>query len=183
MAKVTDKQIAAWKQEHGGVYAFPCEDKVGYLREPNMNDFKRAMVAMQKDGQVGFGETMLKALWLDGDKEIIENDTYFIPAKKSMADFFEYDDAVIEDLGDGKSSIEVDGKKCTVRIITREDLRIAEQKNPAQKPFVTQEKLFERIVLDQDDIFTDRKNASVRFPLYQAIEKLQNTKVFRLKKL
>jgi hypothetical protein len=183
MAGITKKQIADWKKEHGSVYEFPCEDKVGYLREPNMSDFKRAMSAMQKGGDIAFGETMLNTLWLGGDQEIKTNDTYFLAARKSLVEFFEYEDAFVTDLGDGKSSIEIDGKKCTVRVITREDLRIAEQKNPAQKPFITQEKLFERVVIEQDDIFNDRNNASVRFPLYQAIEKLQSTKVFRLKKL
>lgn len=183
MAGITKKQIADWKKEHGGVYHLPVEDKEAYLREPNMMDFKRGFTAMQEDGDIAFGEVMLKSLWLDGDQEILKSDEYFLPARKILVKFFKYDDAVIEDLESKKSKVTIDGKSCIIRVITRDDLKTAERKNPSSKPFVTQEKLFEAVCLEKDDAFADRNVAAIRFPLYQALEKLQNKKVAILKKL
>lgn len=181
--KPTEKQINEWKEKHGGVYEFPVEDKTAYLREPNMKDFKRTFAAMQRGGEIAFGEEMLSALWLGGDEQIRTDDDYFLPARKRLADFFDFGEAEITALESRKSKISVNGHSCIVRVVTREDLRIAEKKNPASKPFVTQEKLFEMIVLEKDQAFEDRDNAGIRFPLYAAIERLQNQKVAVIKKL
>jgi hypothetical protein len=181
--KINEKQIQEWKETYGDVWKFPVDDKVCYLREPKMQDFKRAFGAMQKSGEVSFGEEMLSALWLGGDMEIRTNDDYFFPARKELTDFFNYPDAETTTLEGRQTEIQIEEHKCIVRVITREDLRIAEKKNPSNKPFVTQEKLFEMICVQRDEAFNDKNNASIRFPLYKAIEELQNQKVAILKKL
>jgi hypothetical protein len=184
MENQVDKvQVTKWKAEHGGVYVLPVGDKEGYLREPKMNDFKRAFKAMMNGGDIAFGEELLRALWLDGDKEILEVDDYFMPARKQLKDFFEFDDAEIKTLKNRQSEITIDGNKCVVRCITREDLKRAEGENPSNKTFVTQEKLFDRICISKDDAYINKNSAPIRFPLYKAIEDLQNTKYASLKKL
>lgn len=178
---MNDKQIKELKEKYGVIYELPVDDKTAYLRAPKMQDFKRAFTAMQ-DGDTAFGESLLNALFIGGDKEILTDDSYFSPAKKELKEFFVYDDAEIEPSGD-HHRITIAGEVCIVRAITRQDLKIAEKRNPSQKPFVTQEKLFESIVLEKSQAYDDKENASVRFPLYQAIEKLQNKRVASLKKL
>ena len=178
------KQISEWKEKYGGVYRLPVDDKQAYLREPNMSDYKRAFTAMNQEGEIAFGEEMLKALFIGGDREIIDNLEYFNAARKRLLKFFEYEDAEISAIEESNNSQIVIGQhKCIVRIITRDDLKTAERKNPSGKPFVTQEKLFDAIVVEKDEAFNDKNNASVRFPLYKAIEDLQNKKVAWLEKL
>ncbi|MCC9071217.1 hypothetical protein LNQ49_06370 [Flavobacterium sp. F-65] len=180
--QIKQEQINEWKEKYGQIYELPVEDKVAYLREPKMTTFKHAFSAMQKDGEITFGEVMLNELFIGGDEEIKTNDDYFFAARKELANFFNFDDAEI--ISEGNNSVILIGEeKCTVRVITRQDIKTAEKKNPSAKPFVTQEKLFEMICIKKDDVFSDRENASIRFPLYQAIEKLQNKKVATLKKL
>lgn len=182
MQKINDKQIQDWKEQYGGIYELPVDDKVAYLREPNMKDFKRAFTAMQTSGDLAFGEEMINLLFIGGDEEIKTNDDYFLPARKEMAAFFNFDEAEISKEGN-KSIITIGGASCKVRVITRDDLKLAEKKNPSGKPFVTQEKLFEAVCIEKDEAFNDRDNAAIRFPLYQAIEKLQNQKIAIIKKL
>ncbi|CAD0004446.1 hypothetical protein [Flavobacterium chungangense] len=179
---VDEKQINDWKEKYGGVYALPVEDKTAYLREPKMKDFKRAFTAMTNDGDLAFGEELINVLFIGGDDEIKTNDDYFFPARKEMRDFFNFDEADIETEGNN-SIITIGDVKCKIRSITRNDIKLAEKKNPSGKPFVTQEKLFDVVVLEKDAVFNDRDNAVIRFPLYQAIEKLQNKKIAMLKKL
>jgi Icc-related predicted phosphoesterase len=182
MQKIDDTQIQEWKEKYGSVYALPVEDKTAYLREPKMKDFKRAFTAMQNSGDLAFGEEMINLLFIGGDIEIKTDDNYFFPARKEVKEFFNFDEAEITK--DKNNSIITIGEAvCKVRIITRDDLKIAEKENPSGKPFVTQEKLFDRICFEKDEAFKDRDNASLRFPLYQAIEKLQNQKVAIIKKL
>jgi len=180
---ITKEQIENWKEQYGEIYALPVDDKKRDLRAPNMTDYKRAFTAMQKQGEVAFGETMLTALWLGGDEEIKTDDAYFLSARKELMDFFNYEDPEINKLSGGKTEIKIGENKCVVRVITRADLKLAEKKNPGSKPFVTQERLFEMVCLEMDDAFKDQKNAALRFPLFQAIEKLQNQKVAILEKL
>ncbi len=184
MNTANDKQIKEWKEKYGGVYKLPVGEKVAYLREPNMTDYKRAFTAMNKSGDIAFGEEMLNCLFIGGDSEVKTVDDYFNPARKRLIDFFEYDDAELSTVeGTNNTKIKIGEHTCVVRIITRNDLKTAERNNPSNKPFVTQEKLFEAVVLEQDDIFKDKNLAAVRFPLYKAIEELQNKKVAWLEKL
>ena len=181
--KITDEQIQEWKAKHGGVYELPVGDKMAYLREPNMIDFKRAFSALQNDGEVGYGEALLASLFIGGDEEIKKDDAYFNPARKKLFSFFNFDDAEIEPLPNREHRITIAGHSCKVRVIGREDIKMAERKNPSGKPFVTAEKLFELVCIEKDDAFNDKNNAEIRFPLYQAIEELQNQKVASIKKL
>jgi hypothetical protein len=182
MNKVDNKQIEAWKEQFGNIYALPVDDKTAYLREPKMKDFKRAFTAMQNNGDLAFGEDMINSLFIGGDVEIKTDDAYFLPARKEIKEFFNFDEAeIFKDKNN--SIITIGGKTCTVRLITRDDLKLAEKKNPGSKPFVTQEMLFDLVCLTKDEAYTDKDNAAFRFPLYQAIEKLQNQKVAVIKKL
>jgi len=180
--KITQELINEWKEQFGGVYKLPVEDKTAYLREPKMKDFKRAFTAMQSDGDIAFGEALLNALFIGGDDEIKTVDDYFNPARKKLIKFFEFDDAEIE-RKKNQFIITIGTAQCTVRVVNREDLKISERKNPSGKVFVTQEKLFERILISSDDIFNDRDNAEIRFPLYKALEEIQNEKIATLEKL
>lgn len=182
MSKLTNKQLKELEDKHGALYDLPVGDKLAILREPKMADYKRAFTAMQKGGDIEFGEAMLDILFVGGDVEIKTNDEYFLPARKELTDFFNYDDPVVTTLEDGKSEIRIGEHACTVRKINRADLKLAEKRNPSSKPFVTQEKLFDIVCLEKDDAFNNRTNAAIRFPLYQAMEQLQNTKVASLKK-
>lgn len=180
--KNLENQIKEWKEKYGGVWKLPVDDKVAYLRQPEMTDFKRAFTAMNKGGDIAFGEEMLNALMIGGDNEVKTDLEYFTPARKRLIDFFEYDDAQVTTV-EGKTQITIGDHKCIVRIITREDLKTAERKNPAGKPFVTQEKLFDAICVEKDEAFSNKNNPEIRMPLYKAIEELQNKKVAWLEKL
>lgn len=182
MQKIDEKQINDWKEQYGSVYELPVEDKVAYLREPKMKDFKRAFTAMQDHGDLAFGEEMINVLFIGGDEAIKTNDEYFLPARKEIKEFFNFDEAEITKEGNN-SIITIGGFSCKVRFITRNDLKLAEKKNPSGKPFVTQEKLFEMVCTQKDEAFENKDNANIRFPLYQAIEKLQNQKIAIIKKL
>lgn len=182
MGKTTEKQLVELELKYGPLYELPVDDKIAYLREPKMADYKQAFSAMSEDGDIAFGEVMLRVLMVAGDNDIKTNDDYFLPARKKLMKFFNYDDAEINKLENGKSEIVIGEHKCIVRKITRADLKLAEKRNPSNKPFVTQEKLFDIICLEKDEAFNNRTNAQIRFPLFQAIEQIQITKVATLKK-
>lgn len=180
---ITQEQINEWKEKHGGVWELPVEDKTGYLRDPKMLDFKRAVTAMQKNGEIAFGEELLSALWLGGDSAIKTDDEYFLTAKTELVDFFNYPDAEVNELKNRNHEIIIGDERCVVRVITREDLRLCEKKNKQAKPFVSQELLFDMVVVEKTEAFDDKNNPEIRFPLYSALEKLQTKKVAQLKKL
>lgn len=181
--KNLDQKIQNWKEQYGGVWHLPVDDKECYLRDPNMEDYKRAFIAMQDDGDSAFGEVMLTSLWLEGDHEIKTNNDYFSPAKKEITKMLRYDDPEIVELEDRQNQIKIGDFSTVIRVITKEDIKAAERRNPSGKPFVTQGALYDLIKVSGDPVFDDKKNASIRFPLYQAIEKVQNKKIAQIKKL
>lgn len=180
--KVTEQQLQQWEEQYGYFYELPVGDKVAYLRAPTMQDFKRGLKALAEDTEIAYGEEMLNALWIGGDEEIRKNDAYFTPARRVLKKLLEFDDPIVTPLASKKSEININGHKCVIRVITREDLKTAERSNPSNKTFVTQEKLFEAICIEKDEAYNDRNNAEIRMPLYKAIEEVQNTKKATLKK-
>jgi hypothetical protein len=181
MKQVSDKQIQEWKEKYGGGVILDAKDKGCYLRNPSMLDWKRAMSLLEEDGENAMALSLLSSCWLQGDEAIKTDDTYFLPAKKKLVKLFEYPDAKVEKQGNGYT-IEIEGKVCKVKPITREELDWAENKNPSNKPFVTDEKLFDSIKIEADKAYNDKNNATYRFPLYKALEELQNQKRVTLKK-
>lgn len=180
--KNLDQKIQEWKEKYGGVFELPVDDKTCYLREPDMNDYKRAFIAMD-DGNSAFGETMLMSLWIDGDQEIKLNNDYFAPAKDEITKLLKYDDAEIISLPNRQYEIKIGEASAIIRVITKEDVSISERKNPSGKPFVTQAALFDLVKVSASSEFDDKKNPKIYFPLYQALEKVQRQKIARLKKL
>ncbi|MGV0830756.1 hypothetical protein ACTS9D_00855 [Empedobacter brevis] len=180
---VTPEQIQEWKDKHGDLFELPIEDKKLYLRAPKMNDFKAAMSALIKCGEVSYTETLSKLLAVGGDVEILMNDEYFSVIQREMQSLMNFDDPEIEVLSNGQRRFIINGKEVVVRKPTREDLRKADQQNPSNKPFITQEKLFDLIKIKADDFFSDKDNAEARFQLYKGIELIQKEKFGQLKKL
>jgi len=170
---VTPEQIQEWKEKYGDLFELPIEDKILYLRAPKMIDFKAAMSALIKGGEVSYAEILLQLLTIGGDTEIIKNDEFFHVLKHEMQTLMNFDDPEIEILSNGQRRFIINEKEVIVRKPTREDLRKADQQNPSNKPFVTQEKLFELIKVKCDDIFLDKDNAEIRFQLYKGIELIQ----------
>ncbi len=182
MKEATLEQIEAWKKEFIDVYSLFLEDKVCYLKKPTMLNWKKAFTILQDEGENEFALSLLNSCWIYGDEEIKTDDNYFLSAKEKLTILFEYNDAEITKLKDCYK-ITINGKSCTVKPISRQFLDISERKNPANKPFVTSEKLFDLIKIKSDKEFNDKKDAEFRFPLYKAIEKLQKQKVTIVKKL
>jgi len=180
--KVTKQQIQDWKAQYGGLYQLPVDDKVAYLKPPTMKEYKLAFTQMQKHGNVAYGESLLGSLFVGGDKEIIEVFEYSNSARRTLLDFFDYPDAVIENAGDF-AIIKIGEHTCKVHQVQRHHLKKAEKQNPNDRIFVTEERLFEIIKVEADVAFDDVNVPEIRMPLYQAIERLQNKKVAELKKL
>ena len=181
--QTTQEQIQEWKEKYGDLFELPIDDKVLYLRAPKMVDFKVGMTAMMKGGEVSYTETMLQLLVIGGDVEILSDDDYFKTLQTETQELIKYDDPEIEILSNGQRRFIINGAEVIVRKPTREDLRKADQQNPSNKPFVTQEKLFDLIKIKADDVFSDKDNAEVRFQLYKGIELIQKEKFGQLKKL
>lgn len=182
MSKITQKQLNEWKEKYGAFYELPVEDKTAFLRPPTMADFKRGFKVMQSEGEFAFAETMLNILFIGGDEEIKTDLEYLEAARKELQELIDYPDADVQINDDKTATITISGAKCKVRKIEREDIKIAERKNPTGKPFVTNEKLFEHICLEKDNAFINKDNPNIRMPLYKAVEDLKSSKIAMLKK-
>ena len=75
------EQIEAWKKEHGEIFLFTVEDKSCILRKPTRMEL--SFVSGVTD-PMQFTETLVKQLWLGGDKEMLDDDNYFLAISKNM---------------------------------------------------------------------------------------------------
>ncbi|MBQ7451029.1 MAG: hypothetical protein IKQ47_01490 [Prevotella sp.] len=91
----TDKQIAAWKKKHGDIYEISVEGKSCVLRKPNRKDL--SYVSVVKD-PIQMSETLMRQLWVDGDREILEDDQLFLAAIPKMEEVTRIKEAEVKKL-------------------------------------------------------------------------------------
>ena len=89
------EQIDAWKKEHGEIFLFTVEDKSCILRKPTRVEL--SFVSGITD-PMQFNETLLKQLWLAGDKEMQDDDDYFLAITKHLDQVFKVKEAEVKKL-------------------------------------------------------------------------------------
>ncbi len=99
MFSYTEEQMAAWKKKHGTVYEVKVDDKKAILKKPTRQDLSYATAGsgQGKDG-MKFAELLLKQCWIDGDREILEDDEYFLSALPVLESITELKQAEIKKL-------------------------------------------------------------------------------------
>ena len=91
----TKEQAAEWKKKHGDVFEISVDGKSCILRKPNRKDL--SFVSVIKD-PIRMSETLLKQLWVDGDKEIQENDDLFLAVIPKMEEVIKVKESQIKKL-------------------------------------------------------------------------------------
>lgn len=91
----TKEQVAEWKKKHGEIFELSVEDKSCILRRPNRQDL--SYVSVVKD-PIKMSETLMKQLWVDGDKEIQERDDLFLAAIPKMEEVIKVKESQIKKL-------------------------------------------------------------------------------------
>lgn len=93
--KYTKEQVAEWKKKHGTVYEISVEGKSCIIRKPNRKDL--SYVSVVKD-PIKMSETLLKQLWVEGDKEIQEQDDLFLAVIPKMEEVIKVKESQIKKL-------------------------------------------------------------------------------------
>ena len=93
--KVTKEQIKEWKEKHGELFQVTVDGKGCILRKPNRQDLSYASVV--KD-PIKMSETLLKQLWVEGDKEIQEQDDLFLAVIPKMEEVIKVKESQIKKL-------------------------------------------------------------------------------------
>lgn len=93
--KYTKEQVAEWKRKHGDIFELSVEDKSCIVRRPNRKDLSYVSVVKNP---IQMSETLLKQLWVDGDKEILEDDSLFLAVIPKMEEIIKIKESAIKKL-------------------------------------------------------------------------------------
>lgn len=97
IGQATPEQIAAWKEEHGDIFAIKAEEHVCYLKKPTRKAISYASVAGKVD-PLKFNETLLRECWLGGSEEIRHDDDLFLAAGGVLGEIVQVKEAELEKL-------------------------------------------------------------------------------------
>lgn len=97
IGQATAEQIAAWKEEHGEVFAIKVEGHVCYLKKPSRKAISYASVAGKVD-PLKFNETLLRECWLGGSDAIRKDDDLFLAAGGVLSEIVQVKEAELEKL-------------------------------------------------------------------------------------
>lgn len=93
--KYTKEQVAEWKTKHGDIFEITVDGKSCILHKPTRQNLSYASVV--KD-PIKMSETLLKQLWVDGDKEILEQDDLFMAVVNKMEEVIKVKEAEVKKL-------------------------------------------------------------------------------------
>lgn len=91
----TKEQVAEWKRKHGDIFELSVEDKSCIVRRPNRKDLSYVSVVKNP---IQMSETLLRQLWVDGDKEILEDDSLFLAVIPKMEEVIKIKESAIKKL-------------------------------------------------------------------------------------
>lgn len=91
----TKEQVAEWKEKHGDIFEISVDDKSCILHKPTRQNLSYASVV--KD-PIKMSETLLRQLWVDGDKEILEQDDLFMAVVNRMEEVIKVKEAEVKKL-------------------------------------------------------------------------------------
>lgn len=91
----TDKQIAEMKAKHGELFLVEVDGKSCILHKPTRKDLSYASTV--KD-PIKMQEVLLKQLWVNGDKEILEQDDLFLAVANQMDEIIKVKEATVKKL-------------------------------------------------------------------------------------
>jgi hypothetical protein len=99
--EASEEQIKTWKSKYKRVQEFTyVEGEVEYkcyLRNPTLNDIGLATTNSKKNPAL-FGKTIINSCWLDGDKEIKENDDAILSMSNELDDLIHVGKTVVKTL-------------------------------------------------------------------------------------
>ena len=72
---VTETQLSEWKEKYPSVYEFIIGDKKAYFRTPSLKEMD---AASEQKTNMKYNQTLAKTCLLGGDKEVIEDERYFM---------------------------------------------------------------------------------------------------------
>ena len=99
MFTYNEDQLKNWKEKYGEVFEISCDDKKVLLHKPTRKDLSFAMAGSnQAKDSVKFSEILLKQCWIDGDKEFLEDDNYFLAAVPHLGALSETKEAELKKL-------------------------------------------------------------------------------------
>lgn len=99
MYEMTDERLKALKAQYGTVYLITVDDKAAVFKKPSRNDLSYATAASsQGKDAVKLAETILRNTFVEGDRDIIDNDEYFFGAMPIAMEMFEIKQGEIKKL-------------------------------------------------------------------------------------
>ena len=101
MFKYTADQLKDWKKKYGEdkVFEVISGDKKAILHKPSRQDLSYANAgSTQGSDSLKFTEILLKQCWIDGDKEILEDDEHFLGLAPVIEELGKHKEAEIKKL-------------------------------------------------------------------------------------
>jgi len=97
LTDLNQEQIDGFKKEYETIFLIEVEDKKCFLHPPTRHVLDAAQAASKK-AESKFNEVILKSCWLAGDKEIVNDDNYFLAASTQLTKTIEFKEATLKKL-------------------------------------------------------------------------------------
>lgn len=179
----TPEQHQQWKEKYGTYYELEVNGKSCFIFDPsNSIVIMKALVQAQAKSSADYVDSLVANCWLDGDTELKTDDQFklgIVDQAEALLDIpepsIEYND------GEKQATIIVDGKAIKVSYASRQQVKVAEDRNRSGKPLDTQIHLLNAIA-KKEDVEEWVKTPRLYLSLLLAMDKVKDKKYVSLKK-
>jgi len=173
-------KIAELKKEHFQILEVNVEDKMALVAFPTWRTWKQAVAAVEKSS-VAFAQAIFSNGFLYGDEDIATTDEDFLSLHRQFKEVIDFADADVVRNGN-HYVITVEDKVFKCKPVTIEIIDLSERGNGENAPFVTNENILKRILIEGDEEVLKNKNPYYYVPLLSKVDTLFIKKMVSIKK-
>lgn len=176
----TDKDVAAWKAQHGDIFSVKVEGKEVILTYPPIPAWAKAFEKAAQGRTAEMSEILVKGGYVAGDKELLDNDALIGSVIDAVEPHFVPAEAEVEEVGN-VANITIEGYKAVVNLPGRAQIKKAQALNGKGQLLKTGQNLLEMITVNIDKGISSCSRNMVS--LIIAVEGLREAKMNEIKKL
>lgn len=99
MSKLSQEEIELLKSQNGGeIFEITIEEKTAYFKKPDRKTLSYATVSGGTKDPFKFNEIILESCFIGGDRDLIDDDKYFLSMSGQVAELIEIKHATLKKL-------------------------------------------------------------------------------------
>lgn len=174
-----------WQKKYGegNCRELIADSKSVFVFDPRVDFNKMKIVVAARQKSIGhLVDAVLNNCWLGGDEELKKDERFKQGLEDQLDEMIDIPEALEEELANGNVKLTIGNATIEVRKATRMDLRYSEDRNPDNKPLMSQVYLLDRVAVNTEELEAIKNNTVAYMAALLKVRDLKDKKYVEVKK-